>query len=116
MVGLKKSADKVSWSLVGFVNRNSLLYQLKWVHHECDSVQKSLFMSPRTILILHIGIEGLLVRTWNYIPSFYSSFVIIVERINPEVFHMPAEAGEEASHVDPRMGDPTYFLLTFLAH
>ncbi len=37
--------------------------------------------------------------------------MIIIDGVEPEILHMPAEGGESHSHIDPRNGDATDELL-----
>lgn len=56
-------------------------------------------------------VELLFVGAWYNVPYLARAFVVIIEGIDIEVFHVPAERGELHADVDPGRGHPTDFLV-----
>lgn len=40
----------------------------------------------------------------------------VVNRVEPKVLHMPAKGRKLHTHIDPRNGDPTNFLVIAVGH
>jgi len=94
-------------SLVCLVDLNTVFLELYWVNHESNAVEEL----PLSCLFEDIGIKKLFVAFGNDIPGFDGPLVAVVERIQPEVFDMPAERGKHHAHIDPRNGDAADFLI-----
>lgn len=116
VVCLEEGADEVVGPLVGLVYRDAGLDQLQWVHHEGDSVEEGLLVAVEAVFILNVSIKFLFVVARHHVPGFNSPLVVIIERVDAQVLDVPAEAGEEAAHVDPGVGDAAHFLLPLRTH
>jgi hypothetical protein len=40
----------------------------------------------------------------------------IVQRVEPQIFHMPTKTRKLHAHIDPRNGNPTNLLVIFITH
>jgi hypothetical protein len=112
MVGSKKSKDELVGSLVGLVDSNAALHELYRVNHESNAIEEL----PLSCLFEDISIKELFVGLGNDIPGLDRSLVAVIKRVEPKVLHMPAEGRKLHTHIDPRDGDSTNFLIVVLAY
>ena len=82
MIWWEKCANKIVWPLICFVYRNSSINKLYRVNHECYSIKKCLFMIVDTIFTLYICIEFLFTCSWDNVPTFYPTFMVVVQGIH----------------------------------
>ena len=101
--------------MVDFVDRNTSFDQFEWIHHECDFFQQ-VFLSAILEMLPHILIEILLVLSRNNIPSFGFPKMVVVNGVDKEVLHVPAEGGKLHSQVHPGLSYSRYFILLGLDH
>lgn len=77
MICFKKSTNIISWSLISFINSNSSFFNFQWIQHVCNSIQKL----RRSCNFLNKFIKLLFIRSRYNVPSFHSSFMIVVNWI-----------------------------------
>lgn len=92
-----------------FVHFNTCFHQFKWVDDQGYLVQK-IFLLIILIMSLDILIKDLFLMTWYNIPCFSLAMMIIIYRIQKQIFNVPAESGKLHSYIHPRQSYTTYFL------
>lgn len=61
-------------------------------------------------MLLDVPIEGFLVLARNDVPSLGLTQVVVVDRVQKKVLHVPAKSGELHAHVHPGKGYPAYLV------
>jgi hypothetical protein len=75
------------WSLVGLVHSYSVFYQLKRVNHESNAIEEL----SVTNFFEDKSIKGIFIRLGYDVPGLSSTFVTIVQRIEPKILNMPTK-------------------------
>lgn len=112
VIGFEESADVFALSLMGFVNGDAILDDLKRVKHESNSVQQVLASG----LLDHILIKLLLILPGDDVPSLGATLMVIVNRIEPQILDMPTEGRKPHSHINPRHRNATDKLLLLIGN
>ena len=105
VVGFEESADVVPWVLVSLVDGDAVIDEFERVHHECDAVEQSFLAGFQAVSFFDVGVEFLFMGARDHVPCLNSTLVVVVQRVDPQVLHVPAERRKLHAHVDPRMSD-----------
>jgi hypothetical protein len=108
VIGFEECANVVTLSLMCFVNGNSNANELERVEHEGDAVEQ--VGSARSVTDVLIELLFELLR--NDVPRFCIPFMIVIDGVQPQILHVPAESGEHHSHVHPWRGHSANVLLS----
>jgi hypothetical protein len=111
VVSTEEGQNVVLGVLISLVDLDSMFHQLKGVNHESNAVEEL----PLSGLVQDIGIEFIFVGFGNHVPGLDASLVTIVDGVEPEILHVPAECREQHTHINPGDGDSTDFLLVLFA-
>ena len=106
VVSFEKSADVVSRILVSLVDWNSMIYELKGIHHKCNAIEQCFLIVFKTVGLFYVFIKFLFIRARDHIPCLSSTLVVVIKGIDPQVLNVPAESRELHTHVNPGVSDP----------
>lgn len=98
VISFDKCADILLGTLIGFKHFYPILYDFNRVNHISyfvDGLFAADFLLDKIIEFLFLGVR-------HEIPSFASSFVIIINRIYIRILHVPAKCGKHHPHIYPR--------------
>lgn len=79
MVSVEESQYVLLRSLISLIHFYSLIYQLKWVDHKGNTVQKLTF----SCFLEYIGIKFLLVGFRDDIPCLCGASMAVIDRVEP---------------------------------